>query len=65
MADLKYASLHVSGSFRRYLICVVGRYLDAFAASPTDLGRISVVVLIIKTGDTVPFCHNLSAVLFA
>ena len=39
--------------------------LNAIAASPTDLGRTSVVVNTIKTGNAKPFRHKLRPVPFA
>ena len=65
LADLKISSLPISESLCRRLICVVRSNLNAFAASPTDLGRTSVVVHTIKTGDAKPFRHKLNAVPFA
>ena len=65
LADLKISSLPISESLRRRFICVVRSNLDAFAASPTDLGRTSVVVHTIKPGDAKPFRHKLNAVPFA
>ena len=65
LANLEIASLLISESLHRRLICVVRDNLDTFAASPTDLGRTSVVVHTIKTGDANPFCHKFSAVPFA
>ncbi len=65
LADLKISFLPISESLRRRLICVVHSNLDAFAASPTDLGRTSVVVHTIKTGEAKSFRHKLNAVPFA
>ena len=41
LADLKISSLPIPESLRKRLICVDHSNLDAFAASPTDLGRTS------------------------
>ena len=38
--------------------------IDAFAATPTDLGRTSMVIHIIKTGDAKPFKHRLRPIPF-
>ena len=65
LADLKIATLPIPESLRRRLICLVRSNLDAFAATATDLGRTSVVVHTIKTGDAKPFRHKLNAVPFA
>ena len=57
LADLKIATLHISEQLRRRLVQVIRKNLDAFAASPTDLGRTSVVIHTIKTGEARPFRH--------
>ena len=44
----------ISEQFCKGLIQVVCENLDAFAASPTDLGRTSVVIHTIKAGVTRP-----------
>ena len=44
---------------------VVKENLDEFAASPIDLGRTSVVVHTIKTGEAKPFKHELRPISFA
>ena len=55
LADLKIAVLPIPDELRKCLIEVVRENLDAFAASPTDLGRTSVVIHTIKTGEARPF----------
>ena len=65
LADLKIAVLPIPDEFRKRLIEVVRENLDAFAASPTDLGRTSVVIHTIKTGEARPFRHKLRAISFA
>ena len=44
---------------------MVLKNLDAFAASPTDLGRTTMVIHTIKTGEAQPFRHNLRPIPFA
>ena len=65
LADLKIATLKIPEELRKRLIEVVRENLDAFAASPTDLGRTTVVIHTIKTGEAHPFRHNLRPILFA
>ena len=50
LGDLMIAALPIPEELCKRLIEVVREYLDAFAASPTDLGRTSVVIHTIKTG---------------
>ncbi len=57
LADLKIAALPIPDELRKRLIQVVPKNLDAFAASPTDLGRTSVVIHTIKTREALPFRH--------
>ena len=64
-ADLMIAALPISDKLRKHLDEVVRKILDAFAASPTDLGRTSVIIHTIKTGNAHPFKHKLRSILFA
>ena len=59
------ADLQIPEELRKRLIEVVRENLDAFAASPTDLGRTSVVIHTIKTGKARPFRHKLRPIPFA
>ena len=66
LADLRVAALPLSEEIRRRVVAVVKANLDAFAGSPTDLGRTSVVVHTIKTAaDAKPFRHKLRPIPFA
>ena len=65
MADLKIDTLPISEPLRRRLVEVVRENLDAFVASPTDLGRTSVVKHTIKTGEARLFRYKLRAIPFA
>ena len=65
LADLRVSSLPIPEQVRKRLVKVVKENLDAFAASPIDLGRTSVVVHTIKTGDAKPFRHKLRPIPFA
>ena len=65
LADFKIATLPISEKLRRRLVQVVRENLDAFGASPTDLGRTSVVIHTIRTGEARPFRHKLRAIPFA
>ena len=65
MADYKIVTLPISEQLRRRLIHVVRENRDAFAAFLTDLGRTSVVLHTIKTGEARPFRHKLHAIPFA
>ena len=65
LADLRVSSLPITEELRRRLVGVVKESLDAFAASPTDVGRTSVVVHTIRTGDALPVRHKLRPVPFA
>ena len=64
LAELKVSSLTVSELLRRRLVDVVRENIDAFAATPTDLGRTSVVIHTIKTSDAKPCKHKLRAIPF-
>ena len=64
-ADLRVATLPIPEQVRKRLVEVVKENLNAFAASPTDLGRTSVVVHTIKTGNAKPFRQKLRPVPFA
>ena len=65
LADLRVATLLIPEQIRKRLVEVVTENLNAFTASPTDLGRTSVVVHTIKTGSAKPFRHKLRPVPFA
>ena len=64
LADLKIAALPIPDKLRKRLIEVVRENLDAFAASPTNNRRTSVVIHTIKTGEARPFRHKLRAIPF-
>ena len=65
LAKLKIAALPIPDHLRKRLIEVFRKNLDAFAASPTDLGRTLVVIHTIKTREARPFRHKLRAIPFA
>ena len=65
LADLKIATLKIDEQIRKQLIQVVKKNLDAFAGSPTDLGRTSVVVHTIRTCEAILFKHKLRPIPFA
>ena len=65
LADLQSETLAIPETLRNRLIEVVRDNLEAFAGSPTDLGRTSVVVHTIKTGLAKPFRHKLRSIPFA
>ena len=65
LADLKIAVLPIPDELHKRLLEFVWEKLDAFAASPTDLGRTSVVIHTIKTGKARFFRHKLRAIPFA
>ena len=65
LAELRVSCLPINEGTKRRLIEVVKKNLDAFAATPTDLGRTSVVVHTIKTGEAKPFRHKLRPIPFA
>ena len=62
---MKIAALLIPEHLRQRLIEVGCNNLDVFAGSETDLGRISVVVHTIKTGESKPFRHKLRPILFS
>ena len=62
---LKVASLKIPEELRKRLIEVVRDNLDAIAASPTDLGKTTVMIHTIKTGGAQPFRHKLKPIPFA
>ena len=53
------STLPIPEQVRKKLVEFVNQNFNAFAASPIDLGRTSVVVHSIKTGDAKPFRHKL------
>ena len=65
LADLKIAALQISEEVLKRLVNVVQENLDAFAAFPIDLGRTSVVIHTIMTGEALLFRHKLRAIPFA
>ena len=65
LANLYIAACPNPDELCKRLIEVVRENLDAFAASPTDLGQTSVVIHTIKTGEARPFRHKLRAIPFA
>ena len=65
LSDLKIAVYPIPDELRKRLIEVVRENLDAFAASPTDLGRNSAVIHTIITGEECFFRHKLRAIPFA
>ena len=65
LAELKVSSLSVSEDLRKRVIGVVRECIDAFAATPNDFGRTSVVTHTIKTGEAQPFRHKLRPIPFA
>ncbi len=65
LADLKVTSLPISEQLRKRLVQIVRENQDAFAASPTNLGRTSVVIHTIKTGEARPLRHKFRAIPFA
>ena len=65
LADLRVATLPIPEQVRKRLVEIDKANLNAFAASPTDLGRTSVVVHTIMTGNAKPFRHKLRPVPFA
>ena len=65
LAEMRVATLPVPEQVQQKLVEVVKSNLDAFAASPTDLGRTSVVRHTIQTGEAQPFRHKLRAIPFA
>ena len=64
LSDLKIAALSTPEELRKRLVEVDQENLDAFAASATDFGRISVVIHTIKTGEARSFRHKLRAISF-
>ena len=66
IADLKVTAIPIAEELRRQLVQVVSGSLDAFAATPSDLGRTSVIVHKIKTIDGArPVRHKLRAIFYA
>ena len=65
LADFKIAAFPIPDKLCKRLNEVVRENLDAFAASPTDLGLTLVVIQTIKTGEARPFKHNLRGIPFA
>ena len=53
------STLPIPEQVQKRLVEVVNRNLDAFAASPTDSEKTSVVVHTIKTNDAELFRHKL------
>ncbi len=65
LADLRVSTLPIPEQVRKRLVEVVKKNIDAFAASPIDLGRTSVVVHTIKTCEAKPFRRKLRPIPFA
>ena len=65
LPDLRVSTLPIPEQVRKRLVEVVKKNLGEFAASPTDLGRTSVVVHTIKTNAAKPFRHKLRPIPFA
>ena len=59
------SGLPISEELPRRLVNLVREKIDAFAATPPDLERISVIIHTIKTGDSKPFKHKLRPIPFA
>ena len=59
------STLPIPEQVRKQQVEVVKENLDAFASSPTDLGRTSVVVHTIKTGAAKPFRQTMRTIPFA
>ena len=59
LTDQRVSTLPIPEQVRKRQVEVVKENLGAFAASPTDLGRTSVVVHTIKTNAAKPFRHKL------
>ena len=64
-SDLRKARLPNEELTKERLNNVVKNHLDAFSDSTTDLGRTSLVVLTIKTGEARPFRHTMRTIPFA
>ena len=65
LADLRVSTLPIPKQVRKRLVEVITEILGAFAASPTDLERTSVVVHTIKINAAKPFRHKLRPIPFA
>ena len=65
LAELKVSSLPISEVLRRRLFDVVRENIDAFAETPTDLGKTSVVIHTIRTSAAKPFKHKLRPIILA
>ena len=65
LADLRVSTLQIPEQVRKRLVEVLKENFDAFAASPTDFGRTSVVVHTINTTAAKPFRHKLRPIPFA
>ena len=65
LAGLRVSTLPIPEQVRKKLIEVVKENLDAFAASPVNLGRTSVVVYIQSRRAAKPFRHKLRLIPFA
>ena len=65
LPELIVSSLPVFEVLRRRLVDVVRENIDAFAATPTDLGKTSVIIHTVRTSDAKPFKHKLRPIPFA
>ena len=65
LADLRVSTLPIPEQVRMQLVEVVKEKLDALEASPTDLGRTSMVEHTIKSGSAKPFRQKLRPILIA
>ena len=65
LADLRVSTLPIPEQVRMQLVEVVKEKLDALEASPTDLGRTSMVEHTVKSGSAKPFRQKLRPILIA
>ena len=65
LAGVRVSTLLIPDEVRKRLVEVIKESLNAFAASPYDLGRTSMVVHTIKTGEAKPFRNKLRPIPFA
>lgn len=53
--ELSFSSIDINEAHKRTLVSLIAEYLDAFAASPSDVGRNHVILHRIDTSDAPPF----------